>query len=127
MQIAGLLFGLLPFAAVPTAIAQTVYPATCNGAISGQAGRPQDFHFTSVAGAVTVMPATGARIAIHFQVPTTLTGGLWLNYTTTATGGSGDFYYAPGYEIIFDTTVVGTGAISAYTTTAGVVIPFTEC
>ena len=81
-----------------------------------------------------MLSANPARESITFSVPSTLTGGLWLewsyNPSTLAqiTASTSSINFPAGTSLVtLDVSVVGTGPITAYTTTGSISVPFKEC
>lgn len=92
-------------------------------------GSPTDKSFVSVAStATTFIAANNGRKAVSFQVPTTLTSGLWINWGASAGNGTAGSYFFPvgTVLVILDTSIVGFGGISYWTATASIEVPATE-
>lgn len=111
------------------------YP-TPKGLLTTSTGcNPYDYTFTSTANtSVTVVPANGARVNIALQVPSALTGGLYIEFAyNPATGlplnaSTTSMLFPAGTALLsLPASFVGYGPIAVYATTAGVVVPFKEC
>jgi len=103
---------------------QLVRNLACNGGVA------IDRSWTSVASAAkTIAVSNPARSALLFQVPSTLTGGLWVSWTGTAAPNAlGSYFFAAGTVLeALPSSQIGAGAISFYANTASVVVPATEC
>lgn len=89
---------------------------------------PVDRSFTTIVGAGQIAAANANRNTFTFQVPTGLTGGLWISWSGTAgSGTNGSYFFPAGTPLVtLDTSVIGQGAITYFASTAGIIVPATE-
>ena len=96
-----------------------------------QCAAPIDRSFTTTnTGAVTIAPRNTARRTLNFfNIPSGLTSGLYISGTATAANATSGSANIPASTVLysFPSSVIGVGAITAYTTIAGQVINVWEC